>query len=50
MFYYQKGTGSGLYIVRSLVEEKLKGDLSFQSKAGEGTVLRVTLPKDLSKI
>jgi len=40
-----KGNGLGLYIVKKAVE-KLHGEISFTSVYGEGTVFRVSLPRD----
>lgn len=49
MFYraHQKasGTGLGLYIVKSSVE-KLGGIISLQSKEGQGSLFRITLPNN----
>ncbi len=45
-----KGTGQGLSLAYSCIEQKHKGKLSFESKAGEGTTFRIELPyavKDL---
>jgi signal transduction histidine kinase len=38
-----KGTGLGLYIVKSMVE-KLKGQISFESHVGQGTHFSISLP------
>ncbi|RAH80144.1 hypothetical protein BO86DRAFT_365459 [Aspergillus japonicus CBS 114.51] len=37
------GTGLGLSIVRSLLKS-LDGDITFDSRAGEGTIVKVTMP------
>jgi signal transduction histidine kinase len=37
------GSGLGLYIVKGIVE-KFKGDISFQSTEGKGTIFRVVIP------
>jgi two-component system, OmpR family, sensor histidine kinase VicK len=42
----EKSIGMGLYIVKKLVD-LMKGQLSFESKEGEGTTFHVTLPKSL---
>jgi signal transduction histidine kinase len=39
------GSGLGLYIVKSMVD-KLKGEIYFESSAGEGTMFRVTIPNN----
>jgi len=38
-----KGSGVGLYVVKNCVE-KLKGDISFSSEAGQGTRFQIFLP------
>ena len=47
MFYRadegSKGSGLGLYIVKETVE-KLKGEISVNSKINEGTTVTITLP------
>lgn len=42
------GTGLGLYIVKSMID-RLKGQISFESRLNEGTTFQVTIPnhKDL---
>lgn len=40
-----EGTGLGLYIAKSIVE-RLNGEISFNSKEGEGTTFTVRLPKE----
>jgi signal transduction histidine kinase len=39
------GTGLGLHIVYNLVTQQLGGKLTLESKAGQGTTLRMTLPR-----
>ena len=39
-----RGTGQGLAIARSVVVERHKGSLSFESAVGEGTTFYVRLP------
>jgi signal transduction histidine kinase len=39
-----KGTGQGLFIARTVVEEKHGGTLKFQSEVGKGTTFFVRLP------
>ena len=39
-----RGTGQGLAIVRSVVVDKHGGTLTFDTKMGEGTTFRVSLP------
>jgi signal transduction histidine kinase len=39
-----QGTGQGLAIARSIVVDKLHGDLSFETHAGLGTIFLVKLP------
>lgn len=39
-----KGSGLGLYIVRSAVVDKLQGTIKVQSKLGEGTTFVITVP------
>jgi len=39
-----KGTGLGLFVSRSIVE-KLGGTIEFESRLGEGTVFRITMPR-----
>jgi two-component system NtrC family sensor kinase len=41
-----RGTGQGLAIARSIVTEKHKGRLSFESTPGEGTTFSIRLPLD----
>lgn len=38
------GTGKGLGIVKTIIEEKHKGDISFESEYGVGTTLTIKLP------
>jgi signal transduction histidine kinase len=40
------GTGLGMHIVRSLVEQKFKGDIHCTSVYGQGTEFTITLPKE----
>jgi signal transduction histidine kinase len=39
-----KGTGQGLPLAKSVIEERHRGRLSFESQVGVGTTFRVTLP------
>jgi PAS domain S-box-containing protein len=39
-----RGTGQGLALVWRIINEKHRGDISFDSKPGEGTTFRVRLP------
>jgi signal transduction histidine kinase len=39
-----EGTGLGMAITRDIIEEKHKGSLSFESKEGEGTKFKFTIP------
>ena len=39
-----RGTGQGLYIAHSVIVEKHGGKLTVNSKLGEGTTFRITLP------
>lgn len=39
-----KGTGQGLAIVRSVVEELHQGSISFKTKVGEGTTFEIRIP------
>ncbi|NOS93030.1 MAG: HAMP domain-containing histidine kinase [Cyclobacteriaceae bacterium] len=43
------GSGLGLYLVRKAVS-KLRGQISFTSKVGEGTVFKLKLPYRLEKM
>ena len=40
------GSGLGLFIVKKLVNDNLKGELSLESKVNEGSVFTITLPKE----
>lgn len=40
----QGGTGQGLYIVKSLVEDLMGGNLTCQSEVGKGTAFEIRLP------
>lgn len=44
------GTGIGLSIVKSLVEEHLKGSISLESELGKGCTFTLLLPKNLKDI
>lgn len=44
-----KGTGQGLAIIYSALTSKLKGSIDVQSKIGEGTTFKISLPKKLKK-
>ena len=39
-----KGTGQGLFMAHSIIEQKHKGQLWFDSKVGEGTTFYIDLP------
>lgn len=39
-----KGTGQGLAIVRSVIVDKLRGDIDFESEVGRGTTFHLRLP------
>jgi signal transduction histidine kinase len=41
----QGGTGLGLHIVYNIVTSRLGGRLDLDSRAGEGTRIRITLPR-----
>jgi signal transduction histidine kinase len=41
-----KGTGQGLAIARTIVVDRHKGELTFQTEPGKGTTFRVRLPLD----
>jgi signal transduction histidine kinase len=41
-----RGTGQGLAIARSVVVDRHKGSLTFESELGKGTVFHVRLPID----
>ena len=41
-----KGTGQGLAIARSVVVDKHKGTIHFETEAGKGTTFIIRLPKD----
>ena len=43
-----QGTGLGMEITRSIVEEKHHGKLSFESEAGKGTRFTIKLPMNKS--
>jgi two-component system sensor histidine kinase VicK len=43
----EKSTGLGLYIIRRLITQ-MKGNITFQSQEGNGSVFTVTLPKAVS--
>ena len=45
----QEGSGLGLHIVRSLVQEKLHGTVVCHSKEGEGSVFEIILPLNALK-
>jgi len=40
------GTGLGLYIVRTIVESKLNGTISFKSDEGQGVEFKILIPLD----
>ena len=40
------GTGLGLYIVKTIVENKLNGTISFQSELGKGVEIKIIFPLD----
>ena len=39
------GTGLGLYLVYSIVKGEFNGDITFDTKVGEGTTFYIRLPK-----
>ncbi|MCC7220490.1 MAG: HAMP domain-containing histidine kinase, partial [Candidatus Contendobacter sp.] len=41
-----KGTGQGLAIARSIVVDKHRGSLTFETVAGQGTTFYIRLPVD----
>ena len=41
------GSGLGMYIVQQTIE-RLDGEISFESKVGEGTIITMRLPNDLN--
>jgi signal transduction histidine kinase len=41
-----KGTGQGLAIARSVIVDKHKGSIAFETEEGEGTTFIVRLPRD----
>ena len=41
-----KGTGQGLAIARSVIVERHKGEVSFETREGEGTTFLIRLPLD----
>ncbi|HEY6926531.1 MAG TPA: ATP-binding protein, partial [Steroidobacteraceae bacterium] len=43
-----KGTGQGLAIARSVIVDKHRGSLTFESAAGQGTTFLIRLPLDVS--
>jgi signal transduction histidine kinase len=44
------GTGLGLHIVYNLIHEKLKGQITVESKVGKGTRFAVTIPRMLPEL
>jgi signal transduction histidine kinase len=40
----KSGSGIGSYVARRMVVEAHDGDISFESKYGEGTIFTITLP------
>ena len=43
------GTGLGLYIVKSMVD-RLKGQISFETKLNEGSTFMVTIPNQIERV
>ena len=45
----KSGSGIGSYVARRMIVEAHNGDISFESKYGEGTVFTITLPMSSKK-
>ena len=43
----KSGSGIGSYVARRMIVESHNGDISFESKYGEGTIFTITLPMSL---
>jgi len=41
------GTGIGSYVIKRMIEENHKGQISFKSEYGEGTTFTIVLPKEI---
>lgn len=44
------GTGLGLYLTKKITTDLLRGEVSVQSKAGQGSIFTLTVPRDLQKL
>ena len=44
------GTGQGLFIARSVIVEKNRGQLAFETEMGVGTTFFIRLPIDVERM